>query len=320
MRQFVFIITVFILGCADPAHKKTPLKTPEQTLFGVSLIILGTLQDGGSPHAGCQKKCCENLFSKPDVSRKVVALGIIDPLHKTNYLFEATPDLLSQLRILKNYSPFKTNDKPDGVFLSHAHIGHYAGLMYFGKEVMNADSVAVYAMPRMKTYLETNGPWSQLVSLKNIHIREMEADCEIILSSSVKVTAFLVPHRDEFSETVGYKIEGPEKKVLFIPDIDKWNKWNKSIAAEIGEVDYAFIDGTFYDGKELQNRDMSQVPHPFVTESMEAFKSLSPKEKSKIYFIHLNHTNPLLDTNSLQYRRVLKEGFHIGSYGSVFAL
>jgi len=278
------------------------------------------MQDGGSPHIGCKRKCCEKLFSDPDETRKVVSLGIVDPENKKNFLIEATPDLTEQVRILKNYSTFKNNDVPDGIFLTHAHIGHYAGLMYFGKEALNADSVKVYAMPRMKNYLENNGPWSQLVKLNNILLLEMLEDKKIKLSNTITITPFLVPHRDEFSETVGYKIEGPKKKILFIPDIDKWGKWNKNIVEEIKKVDYAFLNGTFFDGGEIQGRDISQIPHPFVIESMELFKTLSKEERSKIYFIHFNHTNPLLDSKSKQTKHVIESGFHAAEIGAVFSL
>lgn len=318
MKSLAFILALFCFSCRVPESKKGHIDLSATT--GVSLVILGTVQDGGSPHAGCKKKCCKKLFSKPDPGRKVVSLGLVDAINKRNYLLEATPDLPSQLRLLKDHSPFKTNDPPDGIFLSHAHIGHYAGLMYLGKEAMNADSIPVYVMPRMKTYLETNGPWSQLVLLKNIKLLEAQANRQVVLSSSLSITPFIVPHRDEFSETVGFKVEGPGKTALFIPDIDKWAKWQNNVAEEIKKVDYAFMDATFFDAAEIQNRDISLIPHPFVVESMKMFEALPREEKNKIYFIHFNHTNPLLDPGSGATDRVLKAGFNVSVIGQVFHL
>ena len=318
-----YLNIVFILAlcsCNDFVLKEHPKQLSSKNNNTLSLIILGTVQDGGSPHIACEKKCCEKLFSNPDKNRKVVSLGIVDSHNKTNYLFEATPDMTSQLRLLKHNSPFKTNDVPDGVFLTHAHMGHYSGLMYFGKEAMNSDGVMIYAMPRMKSFLETNGPWSQLINLNNISIQSLNENDEVKLSASLKVIPCRVPHRDEFSETVGYRIEGPTKKVLFIPDIDKWSKWDKNIIEEIKKIDYAFIDATFFDGEEIQNRDISEIPHPFVIESMELFKDLDKEEKNKIYFIHFNHTNPLLDKGSAAYKKMQNAGFHVAEFGSVFPL
>lgn len=286
----------------------------------VYLHVLGTVQDGGSPHAGCKKACCKQLFDHPDTGRMVVSLGLIDNKHKTNYLFEATPDLPKQLKVLKKISPFSNKEVPDAIFLTHAHIGHYTGLMYLGREVMGAKDIKVYVLPKMKTYLESNGPWSQLVLLHNILLQPMQFEQAVQLNSHLKVTAFQVPHRDEYSETAGFLIEGPQKKALFIPDIDKWSKWSKNIKDEIGKVDYALVDATFYDENELPGRDISEIPHPFVIETMELLNSLPNEEKRKIYFIHLNHTNPLLEENSTANLTLRKSGFNVATYELKLAL
>jgi pyrroloquinoline quinone biosynthesis protein B len=318
MKTLSGLFLLFFLVCIHPCGQI--IGHAQQTISVPSLIVLGTIQDGGSPHVGCTKECCKNLFQNPDKNRMVVSLGVLDPLNKTNLMFEATPDLPYQMKLLRNVSPFCSTETPNGIFLTHAHIGHYAGLMYLGREALNTKNVPVYAMPKMKTYLENNGPWSQLVNLNNINIHTISDGEEIIISSTIKVKPFLVPHRDEYSETVGYIISGPNKKVLFIPDIDKWNKWNKSIIEEIKNVDYAFIDGTFYDGMEINNRNISEIPHPFVIESMELFKNLAESEKNKIYFIHFNHTNPLLNVGSSQAKTVIKNGFHIAGINQVIPL
>ncbi len=290
-----------------------------QTQAKVSLLVLGTAQDGGSPHIGCNKECCRLLFNQPDHTRKVVSLGIIDHENNKTYLFEATPDMPSQLKVLKTNSMIE-QEVPNGIFLTHAHIGHYTGLMFLGREALGAKRVAVYTMPKMKRFLENNGPWSQLVDLENIALKKIQNDSSIVLTSNLTVTPFLVPHRDEFSETVGYKIIGPKKSVLFIPDIDKWSKWEKAITAEIKTVDYAFLDATFFDSKEVNNRDISEIPHPFVIESMEVFKTLSDSEKAKIHFIHFNHTNPLLDVISKPAKQLTSKGFHIATFGQKISL
>lgn len=285
----------------------------------VSLVILGTVQDGGSPHIGCQKTCCEALFENPDPTRKVVSLGVIDHVNQKSFLFEATPDLPEQLKLLQGFTEAE-NKAPNGIFLTHAHIGHYTGLMYLGREALGGKSVPVFAMPKMRQFLKTNGPWSQLVSLKNIELRPLESGHEIELSDNLKVVPFTVPHRDEFSETVGYKIKGPKKSVLFIPDIDKWSKWKTSIIEEIKKVDLAFLDASFYDATEISNRDIAEIPHPFVIESTALFKDLPAKEKEKIHFIHFNHTNPLLNSESKATKAVLTKGFSIAQFKTIFPL
>ena len=256
----------------------------------------------------------------PDKNRQVVSLGLIDAVNQKKYIVEATPDLTQQASALKDQATFSNSETPDGIFLTHAHIGHYTGLMYLGKEAMNGDHIPVYTMPRMKDFLEQNGPWSQLIKNKNIALQEIQDQKEIQLTPDLRIIPFSVPHRDEFSETVGYTVVGPNKKALFIPDIDKWEKWNTNINDAIAKVDYAFIDGTFYDAAEINNRDISTIPHPFITESMNRFKDLPVAEKKKIYFIHFNHTNPVINKKSKQYRQVIQNGFNIAALNEIIKL
>ncbi len=290
------------------------------TVDEVSIVVLGNVQDAGSPHIACRKDCCRDLFENPDPLRKVVSLGVLDPEHNKTYLFEASPDMVEQLKVLKSYSQNEEQELPEAVFITHAHIGHYTGLMYFGKEAMNAKEQTVFAMPKMKEYLETNGPWSQLVKNRNITLEELRANASLQLSQNIQVKAFTVPHRDEYSETVGFTIRGPKKSALFIPDIDKWSKWDRDIIEEIAKVDYAFIDATFYDEAEINYRDISEIPHPFIVESMALFDGLPAVEKAKIKFIHLNHTNPALDIDSEVSSLINKKGYAVARLHDVFSL
>ena len=278
--------------------------SPKQDPF---VLVLGTLQDGGSPHMGCEKDCCKMI----DPNKKVVSLGLIDPASKKKFLFEASPDFVVQTNFLKGLLPSSGEKTPDGIFITHAHMGHYVGLMFLGREAMNSKSVPVYAMPKMKIFLDNNGPWSQLVSLNNIRINPLSEGKWENISPSLRVKPMLVPHRDEFSETVGFIIEGPHKKLLFIPDIDKWEKWKTDIVSLIKEVDHALIDGTFFSAAEVGNRNIAEIPHPLVQESMQLFDALPAKEKEKIMFIHFNHTNPLLNEHSEEAKLVKSKGFKI---------
>lgn len=317
--KYALIVFLLIFSCKfKEKESSTPITKVDD--LGISLVVLGTIQDAGSPHIGCKKECCADLFNNPDTSRKVVSLGVIDSENKSTYLFEATPDISTQLKILKNSANFDAPEIPNGIFLTHAHIGHYSGLMYLGKEATNAKEVPVFAMSKMKKFLTQNGPWSQLVNNKNITLRAIKNDSTIVLNNNLKVIPFTVPHRDEFSETVGYKIIGPNRTALFIPDIDKWEKWERNIVNEIAKVDYAFLDATFFDGEEINNRDISEIPHPFIIESMELFKNLPSPEKDKINFIHFNHTNPAPDIKSKKAKQILKNGFNIAQFLDVFEL
>tara|TARA_B100001113_G_scaffold154992_1_gene126711 strand:+ start:102 stop:1022 length:921 start_codon:yes stop_codon:yes gene_type:complete len=289
-----------------------PLFAFNQINSSYSLKILGVVQDGGFPHLGNNKTCCDNV----DQNRYVTSILLTNNLNNESYLFDASPDINEQL----NFMGDRIKKDLKGIFLTHAHIGHYTGLMYFGREALNSRLINVYAMPRMKKFLEKNGPWSQLVELQNISIKQISNNSKISIDPNVIVQPIEVPHRGEFSETVGYKIYGPNKTLLFIPDIDKWYLWEKSIIDEIKKVDYALIDATFYDSKEVNYRDVSEIPHPFVVESLELFDPIKQKEKNKIFFIHLNHTNPLLNDNSEEYQYIINKGYNVAKEGMVLDL
>ncbi|MHC5012733.1 MAG: MBL fold metallo-hydrolase, partial [Planctomycetota bacterium] len=194
------------------------------------------------------------------------------------------------------------------IFLTHAHIGHYTGLAHLGKEVMSSREIPVWATPRMAAFLTENGPWSALVESRNVVLQ----DATRVDLGGVVVSAFPVPHRQEFSDTVGYRIEGPEKTVVFIPDIDRWEDWDRDIREVVEEVDYAFLDATFFSLDELPHRDIEKVRHPLVTETMDRLDGLG----EKVFFLHLNHTNPLFDDPSPARER----GFTVARQGDVLSL
>lgn len=274
------------------------------------VVVLGVAQDGGAPHAACEKTCCINKWNNPNLHNKVSSIGIVDPVSNEVWMIDATPDFAEQLHFLTS----NNRRELKGIFLTHAHIGHYTGLMHLGREVMGAKSTVVNVMPKMESFLRNNGPWSQLVDLKNISLSRLIDSKKVYLNTRLSITPFKVPHRDEFSETVGYRIEGPSKSLVFIPDIDKWNKWQTDIIDIVENSDYSLLDGTFYDINELPGRDMSQIPHPFIVETMKIFKNSDKKDS--IFFIHLNHTNPALDNSSNEFQNIIDSGFNVTQRGN----
>ena len=288
-------------------------------LFSISLhaqseyiYILGNTQDAGLPHIGCQHKFCQDNFDKYD-QYFVTSIAVVDSDLRKYIMFEATPDITYQLNNLNN-SIFQEFLLPESLYITHAHIGHYTGLMYFGREALGSKNLLVKVLPKMSEFLKSNGPWNQLVNINNIEIQKLnfgESNNEL---TNISVTPIKVPHRDEYSETAGYVIQGKNKKALFIPDIDKWEKWDKNLVNLTEEFDYLLLDATFYDSKEI-NRDINEIPHPLVTETMSLLDNLSSELKVKVYFIHMNHTNLMLDPESELSKLVESKGFNIARLG-----
>jgi len=329
--KYLVLIKLFFLGtCVDVQYiLPLPPANADSVIVDISgntlrpsnlstpyVVILGIAQDAGFPQIGCEKDQCKRYWQGEVGPRHVSSIALVDPSSQSTWIFDATPDFKYQLQALKQQVPTYSLD---GIFITHAHIGHYTGLMQLGHEAMGAKEVAVYAMPILSNYLKSNGPWSQLVNYRNIMLNSLQADRPTFLTNELSVTPFLVPHRDEYSETVGYKIQHGETSLLYIPDINKWEVWERSIEEEILKVDYALLDGTFYDSNELPGRDMSEIPHPFIQESIHRFRKLSSVEKQKIIFTHFNHTNPLiLDSPERDYVKSL--GYRVAEEGSVIIL
>lgn len=248
------------------------------------LVVLGIAQDAGIPHLSCQRGVCAAIRTGKRRAEKVASLGLVERTSGRAYVFDATPDFVSQVHALTGGRP------PDGIFLTHAHIGHYTGLMYLGRESIGARAVPVFATDRMLEFLDRNGPWSQLIALGNIERRSLNHDEPVRLDGGVRVTAFRVPHRDEYSDTVGYRIEGPRRSALYIPDIDRWEKWDRSIRQLANDVDLAFLDGTFASPEEV-SRNIEEIPHPMMARTRDLLSGV----RAKLWFIHVNHTNAEID-------------------------
>jgi pyrroloquinoline quinone biosynthesis protein B len=283
-------------------------------LMTVEAILLGTAQDGGLPQAGCHCARCAPAHIDPALRQRVVCLALVDHATHQSWLIDATPDFREQLHALHSLAP----DCPlAGILLTHAHIGHYTGLIHLGREAWNTHDLPVYASPRMASFLRENAPWSQLVALGNISLRaflpsrKLRRDTnqpqrtpvkpvprqsgapdsfqESQLSPNLHVTPVQVPHRDEFSDTLAFIVRAPARRLFYCPDIDTWDRWAHDLRRFAAEVDIALLDGTFFSADELQGRDPSQIPHPLVTDTAERLAGVT----CDVRLIHLNHSNPL---------------------------
>ena len=277
--------------------------------------VLGTAQDAGRPQVGCAQSCCMDAKGHPRAHEAVVSLGMTQA-DGPSCLLEATPDLTTQWNAL---SQLNGGQAPKRIFITHAHIGHYTGLMYLGREAMNSKLVEVFGTPRLIEFLQRDQPWKQLCEMQNIWPQEWVAGDRILLENG-HMEAVHVPHRDEVSDTYGFIVQGPAKRLLFLPDIDKWERWETDLDSLIQTVDYALVDATFYSDRELPGRNMAEIPNPFVLETLAISRDWPAEQKAKLHFIHFNHSNPLLDPKSQESKRVEKLGYHIARTGMHFDL
>lgn len=314
------LVGAALAACDTPSSERSPTATTG----GPKIVVLGTVQDGGLPHAGCRCVRCRAARDLPDRRRHVSSLAVVDPAGDRTWLIDATPDLREQLervRELRGGAPDGIDRSPvDGVLLTHAHIGHYTGLAFFGFEALHTQGLPVYCTQRMADYLRANGPWSQLVELGNIDLRIIRPGERFDLSPELRVTPLAVPHREEFSDTVGFIVSGPRATLLYIPDTDPWAAWDPPIEQLLGGVDVALLDGTFYSGRELPGRDLTRIGHPLIVDSMDRLEPLMRGGRLRVLFTHLNHSNPALDPADEAWAEIDRRGFGILAEGAEIPL
>ncbi len=280
--------------------------------MNVEAILLGVAQDGGVPHAGCNCNNCRWAWAEPTLRRLVVCLGLVDYASRQSWLIDATPDFREQLNALCDLAP----ECPlAGIVLTHAHVGHYAGLVHLGREVMGTREVPVYATPCLADFLRDNAPWSQLVTLGNIALHVLTPGGDTQLSPNLYLTPFTVPHRNEFGDTVAFVVRGPTRQLFYCPDIDAWDEWKHDLRAFVAGVDVALLDATFFSADELSGRDMHLVPHPLVTDTVERLSGV----ECDVRLIHLNHTNPLLAPGE-EREWLMAHRIYVGTFGDRWRL
>ena len=292
---------------------------------GARILVLGTAQDGGVPHPACSCTRCMAARREPDRRRWVSSLAVVT--EKSKFLVDATPDVREQLEELR-LAPGGgrgvvggVDRKPlGGVLLTHAHIGHYLGLAFFGFEAVHTRHLPVFATQRMIDFLRRNDPWRELLRRGNIALYIAPPGAPFELADGVMVTPIASPHRDELSDTVGYLFRGPRASLLYVPDTDAWEGWRPPISELARGVDYALLDGTFYSPAELPGRDVTKIGHPLITRTMDLLAPLVAGGKPRVFFTHLNHSNPALETGSAARREIERRGFRVLDEAQEFPL
>lgn len=318
MARLVLLALLLSFGCQTASSLEAPRRQPY-------VLVLGSAQDGGLPQIGCQGDHCRAAHADPTRARMVSSLLLVDPRSGKRWLFDATPDLPRQVEAMAGHPASRRLPGPrpplvDGIFLTHAHMGHYTGLSYLGPEVYGAKQMPTYCTPQMASYLTHNGPWSLLVEREVLELVSITPGAPVRLAEDLVVRALDVPHRKEFTDTLAFIIEGPGRSLLFLPDIDKWERWETPIESVIAQVDVALLDASFFGPGEIPGRDLAEIPHPFIVESLARFAPLPASERAKIHFTHLNHSNPACDPTSEAAAQVRGAGMQVARDGMLHSL
>ncbi len=283
------------------------------------LVILGSAQDGGVPHAGCLCYNCQAARADWTQRRLPASAGIVAGDRVA--LIDATSAFEEQYHALWKRSMGSESfdgeryGAPEIVILTHAHTGHYAGIWQLDRSVLAARGTRVLSPPRMHAFLSAQEPWAGMVRDGFIVLEPLTLDATVEIFPGVSTRAIEVPHRAEWdTDTVALIVSGQSSSAIYLPDIDSWDEWELRIEDVISSVDAAFIDGSFWAAPTSRN-----VPHPPVVESLERLQPLVDDGR-RVSFIHLNHSNPLCDATTLEYSSVVGRGFEVGREGDTISL
>ena len=277
----------------------------------IQVVLLGVAQDAGLPQAGCD---CVNCVTARALGRHpcVVSLGIIDHTQQAFWMVDATPDFPQQLQMLRERAPGATFA---GLILTHAHMGHYTGLIHLGREAMDIRDISLWCSSKMRAFLRANAPWAALLNDGNVTPREIIDGEPFALSKGVSVLPYQVPHRAEFTDTYAFLFSGDRQRLFYCPDIDSWDGLTFDIDNTLKAGDTVLLDGSFFSEEELPNRDMALIPHPLVTDTVGRYAN----KPYDLVLIHLNHTNPIWRA-SPQQEWIMSQNAVVGERGQAWML
>lgn len=280
----------------------------------VFAVILGEMQDAGLAHIGCRcPRCTSGRVGYP------ACMAVVDTRGRKTavFLLDATPGIKHQLDLLAEYlgpypgRPYRYNP-PDALFITHAHLGHIGGLPQLGPEAMAVSGLPVYGSAELLSLLKETKLWSPVVS--KLDLRPFTPNQPLTLGPDLTLTPIPVPHRDEWQVgTFAFLLKGPNKTLLYLPDIDDWRQW-AAARTMFSTVDTAVVDASFYSLEELDGRP--PVNHPLILDTLSFFADWP----GELILTHFNHTNPILEAGSAAETAVLQAGARLACQGLTFML
>jgi len=280
------------------------------------MMVLGSAQDGGLPQFGARTPLDQAARSGSIPRRYSSCVALVADDGRT-FLLDFGPDVKAHEEVLLGHPAMEHRTGRgliDGIVITHAHVGHYAGLIHLGREIDAADAVPCWVTPGMGRFLRAEAPWRFAIEQAHLKIHEHEPPAAFSPWSDLEISLIPVPHRHEASDTVAISVNGA---ALYLPDIDSWDDW-PAAGEVIADHSVALLDATFWSAEELPHRDISKIKHPLVPDTLQRFGHLVGD--TRLILTHLNHTNPICDPDAVEHGAVISAGFEVALEGLTFEL
>lgn len=296
--------------------------------------LLGTAAGGGFPQWNCACALCDLCRKQPEVVPPRLQLqAAFSSDSQCWFLINASPDLRFQIESNSALQPSalhgKRNTPIQGIILTSADLDQVLGLLL----LREFQPLTVFTTKLIRRTLEANSFFRMLERIHNqltwVEIRPGEVftlghvKCTPIpLSGSLpyyaRQSGTNEPHVEERGQAaLGLLLEADGQRLAYTPSIPEITDDLRTI---YDSCDVVFIDGTFWSDSELSRthsgtplaRSIGHVPMSGDDGTMALLADISARQR---IFVHINNTNPVLDSRSSEYKSVSDAGWQIGQDG-----
>jgi pyrroloquinoline quinone biosynthesis protein B len=297
--------------------------------------LLGTAAGGGFPQWNCACTLCDLCRKFPKIVRPRLQLQAAFSIDAEKwFLINASPDLRFQIEANSELQPSalhgRRNTPIQGIILTSADLDQVLGLLL----LREFQPLTVYATRLIRRTLEANSFFRMLERVpKQLTWVEIHPGEAFTLDSKVTCTPIplsgSLPHyAREFGTdkldpeepgqvALGLLLEAEGRRLAYTPSVPEVTDVLRNI---YDSCDVILVDGTFWSNAELNRthcgtplaRSIGHVPMSGDDGTIALLAGVTARQR---IFVHINNTNPVLDTRSAEYKSASDAGWQIGQDG-----
>ena len=293
--------------------------------------VLGSCAGGGLPQWNCGgPNSVRARAGDPNVAARTQPSIAVSADGQRWSLLNANPDLRAQFAEFPGLHPRPgTRDVPlDSIVLTSAELDHVLGLIVL-REALSYRIVSTVWVRDM--ILRHNAAWRLLEPAWGT--AQLDEPVKLDRNGDLQARFFPVPGkvpgylRDEASNhpeaCVGVRITDTRtgRRLVYTPGL---RSLDPGTLAELEAADCRFVDGTFFTADELRSLrpgapDAVAMGHLPITGTDGSLARLA-KLPGRTLYIHMNNTNPVLDSNSRESAEVTRAGVEVAADGQEFRI
>jgi len=293
--------------------------------------MLGTAAGGGVPQWNCSCRLCD-LCRKGTgaVTPRLQLQAIVSGDGERWFLLNASPDLRFQIEANPELQPSpqhgRRNTPIEGIVLTSADLDQVLGVLL----LREFQPLTLYATRLVRQTLEANSffrmlervprqlTWVEIVPGQPFSLGSSGISCTPVpLEGSLPFYAREMDTKEPGQASLGLVLEKDDRRVAYTPSVPE-------ITPELRDIyrtcDAILVDGTFWSDAELSRthagtpaaRSIGHVP---LSGEDGTIALLADVDFPRKVFVHINNTNPMLETGSAEYRAAVEAGWQVAHDG-----